>query len=175
MKKIIVALFVFNTVVGYAQVKLNDYELSIDRNEPLKLLIKAKIHVEDSLSIYPYCPSNKYENGSASFIEIESVYHNGRKIAIGELINASWPILNKNTENKLLDVNYSVDISFIKDQWITGNEQSGININDSYYLVSQALFLFGKKDIESKIKFSIENTGRQLAVFRKIMMILFGT
>ena len=96
----------------------------------------------DTLSVDRGCPNYDYPEGWSTFISpiSKGVYYIG---------DSKWLANNRRK------VEYEVDLSFVNKKWDVGNEQAGIFIDESMYVVTRALFLTTDKDQKISVSFEI--------------------
>ena len=109
------------------------YIITIDREDPFKIRVKASFNtVRDTLYIHSGCPSYDYPEGWSTFIQ--PMDHKLRFVG-----NSKWVLEGD-------EANYSIDLSFVQHQWPAGNEQAGIYMQESMFVVTRALFLYDNQD-----------------------------
>lgn len=138
---------------------LNEYSISFESSEPLRTKIEANVHLNsDTLYINPYCPSYTFEEGWATFIDIETMNSNsGEILDFTYLGKNKWLIKNRPVEEPVKIV-YEVDLTFTTHNWVTGNEQAGFYDGEAIYLVTRSLFLYGEEHIRSRIHFNLPDS-----------------
>lgn len=120
-----------------------EYFLTINKKEPYKVTVVVHFSEKiDTLSIHPACPNYDYPHGWSTFIKPISK----NLTYIGD---SKWHVTNK---KKII---YEVDLSFVNKIWEVGNEQAGIYLGNSMFIVTRALFLIPSNHNEFKVTFDL--------------------
>lgn len=121
----------------------SEYVLTIDKENPYKVNVKVKFETKvDTLSMHPACQNYDYPKGWSTFVSPKS-----NNLTFIE--KTKWMASNKK------EIMYEVDLSFVSEQWEVGNEQAGIYIDNSIFVVTRALFLTSTSHEKFKVTFNL--------------------
>ncbi|HMQ08733.1 MAG TPA: hypothetical protein PKC30_15650 [Saprospiraceae bacterium] len=134
---------------------VNSYTLTVNKANPLLVHVTANLlEVGDTLYINPNCPSYDFPEGWASFIKNLKVSTSSAEIPIQYTRESKW-VLGPRHPAKFIQITYTVDLSFAKIKWDTGNEQAGFTDGDAVYLVTKSLFIYPGIDQPTNVTFNL--------------------
>lgn len=145
----------FSSLSSWAGEETHQYEITIKKENALMVHVAAALLIEgDTLFMSSNCPNYDYPEGWSTFVRnLKITTHKGKVVPFEYLSRSKWLI--KGNRNKLLLLNYDIDLSFTQEKWEVGNEQAGFADGASVYLVSKALFICSGKEAASNIRFDI--------------------
>lgn len=130
------------------------YKVKVLENKPKFVFVKSRIPVSKGRLFMSPLGVDHLPNGWATFIEDLTVSdESGRKLAFEKKEGANWQIADD--YNGTVNLSYRVNLSFIYEDWVSGNEQAGAFLEDSIYLVTRPIFITSDFDGRRQIEFDV--------------------
>ncbi len=153
MKSVTIALLLIVTYNSYCT---TTYSIEIDPSNPFEVRISMRLGETDTLIMHPFCPTYNYPEGWSTFIKPITP-------GLKYLGNATWK-----ADDKDLQIEYKVDLQFINEQWEVGNEQAGIYIDSTLFVVTRALFIVPLNESDFVVDFDLPKNYKIYTSWNKI-------
>lgn len=130
------------------------YIVKIAENKPKFAFVESQIPVTKGRIFMSPIGADHLPNGWATFVEnLQIKDESGKKLEFEKKDGANWQIANNYEGTAKLS--YQVNLSFIYENWISGNEQAGAYFEDSIYLVTRPIFITSEFEGNHQITFDL--------------------
>ena len=130
------------------------YAVKILENKPKFAIVETRLPVSKGRLLMSPIGASHLPDGWATFVEnLEVNDETGKRLNFEKKEGANWQIADD--YNGTAHLSYRINLSFIYEDWITGNEQVGAYLEDSIYLVTRPIFITSDYDGEQQISFDV--------------------
>ena len=131
-----------------------EYEVSINETRPRTLFVRARTLVTNGRLFMSQIGVDHLPEGWATFVsDLQASDEKGDKLNFEKGEGANWRVAQG--YNGMVNLTYKVDLRFIYEDWVSGNEQAGAHFDDSIFLVTRPIFISSEYNGNIRVNFKL--------------------